>query len=156
MFFTLERFILIIVWVVSITALFLVPNRCKREAHAIFLFQQFLTWILGLIVVQNGWIDYPIREFRQNATSFTFEFLAYPTVAAYLNIFYPGKKKSWIQFVYMTAYPAGITVTELCIEKSTQLIDYISWNWYWTFLSTWATLYLSRGFHVWFFRKSTR
>ncbi|MBD0382523.1 CBO0543 family protein [Paenibacillus sedimenti] len=153
MVFTLERIILITVWAVCIAGLLLVPKHLRREAQIVFLFQQFITWILGLIVVQNGWLEYPVRELSLNLTSLTYEFLAYPLVAVYMNLYYPIRKSMWIQLLYVAAYPAGLTIIEHYIEIHTRLIDYVSWKWYWTFLSTWATLYLSRGFYVWFYRK---
>ncbi|MFD0694490.1 CBO0543 family protein [Paenibacillus sp. GCM10027628] len=153
MVLTLERIIFITVWAICIVGLLLVPKHRRREAQVVFLFQQYITWLLGLIVVQNGWLEYPVRELRSNQTSLTFEFLAYPIVAVYMNLYYPTKKSAWIQLLYVAAYPAGITIIEHFIEKYTQLIDYLSWKWYWTFLSILATLLISRGFYVWFYRK---
>ncbi|WP_205516871.1 CBO0543 family protein [Paenibacillus sp. SYP-B3998] len=150
----MDRILLIAVWAISITGLLLIPKRWRREAQVVFLFQQFINWILGLLVVQNGWIEYPLRELVYNRTSFTFEFMAYPIVAVYMNLYYPIQKSVWIKLMYVAAYPAGLTAIEHFIEKKTPLIDYITWKWYWTFLSVWVTLYLSRWFYTWFFRKA--
>ncbi|TXK76094.1 CBO0543 family protein [Paenibacillus sp. N3.4] len=147
-----ERIILIAVWVIAIAAFFFIPKRHRREAQVIFLFQQFLSWILGLIVVQNGWLQYPVRELHENRTSFTFEFMGYPIIAVYMNLYYPVKKSAWVRFLYMMAYPAAITVIEVMIEVHTELIEYMTWTWYWSFLSIWATLYISFLFYRWFFR----
>ncbi|GFZ81245.1 hypothetical protein GCM10008018_28600 [Paenibacillus marchantiophytorum] len=149
-----ERMILVAVWGVSLIGLVLVPKRHRRKAQVAFLFQQFLTWILGLIVVQNGWLSYPLRELKHNFTSLTFEIMAYPTIAVYLNIFYPAGKRLGLRILYIVAYPAGITLLEIVIETYTELIDYHSWSWYWTFLSTWVTLHLSLIFNRWFFREN--
>ena len=63
-------------WIVTILSVFLlVPKDKVRLAWVAFLFKQFLTWPLGLIVVDMGWIQYPIRFFENASySSFTFEY----------------------------------------------------------------------------------
>ncbi|UJF32970.1 CBO0543 family protein [Paenibacillus hexagrammi] len=153
---TIERIILSIVWLLCVVALCLVPRHKRREAQMSFLFMQFVSWILGLVVVEQGWLLYPDRELQKNMTSFTFEFFAYPTVAVYLNLYYPKEKSAALRFFYILLFPIGISVPEIFIEKYTKLIDYVTWKWYWTFLSVWVTLYLSHGFHWWYFKKGQR
>ncbi|NQX70197.1 hypothetical protein HQN90_29075 [Paenibacillus alba] len=150
---TVDRIIIIAVWIFSLIGLLIIPKQHRRKAQVAFLFQQFLTWILGLIVVQNDWLDYPVRELKHNYTSLTFEIMGYPAIAVYLNIYYPAAKSLGVRFLYILAYPAGITLTELLLESYTDVIRYHSWNWYWTFLSIWATLQLSLFFNRWFFRE---
>ncbi|WP_366414844.1 CBO0543 family protein [Paenibacillus sp. GP183] len=44
-----------------IALLIFVPKNRIREAQVVYLFKLFLTWGLGLFVVQMKWIEYPIR-----------------------------------------------------------------------------------------------
>jgi hypothetical protein len=152
--FTLERMIILTVWAISLIGLLIVPKRYRRKAQAAFLFQQFITSILGLIVVQNGWLEYPARELQHNYTSVTFEFIGYPIIAVYLNVYYPAAKSRWIRWLFVLAFPTGITIIEIMLERHTHLIHYHTWDWYWTFLSTLVTLQLSLVFNRWFFREN--
>lgn len=154
MLWPLERTILSMVYVVGIIALIAVPSAKRREAHAVFLFQGMIGWMLGLIVVEAGWIEYPVRELSgSSSTSFVFEFLIFPVIAAYYNIYYP-KGNGLAQFGWLMLFTLAVTVPEQFIERYTLLITYTGWQWYWTCSSVGATLYASRLFHNWFFGES--
>ncbi|CAM4404595.1 CBO0543 family protein [Paenibacillus tarimensis] len=147
-----DHWFLASVYAVCFILLFLIPKDRRRQAHAVFLFQGFMTWILGLFVVEMGWLDYPVREFnRGTQTSFLFEYLAYPTVTAYFNVYFPAGRPVIRRLLYTGAYCTAITVPEIFLEKYTGLIEYHTWTWYWTFISLYLTLMLSRWFHNWFF-----
>lgn len=137
---------------IGIILLALVPKERRKEAAAVFLFQQFPGWVLGLAVVELGWISYPVRDFQKASyTSFSFEFLLLPTIAVYYNLLFPAKATVRLQLLYTFGFGAALTVPEYIIMRTTRLIDYIHWDWYWTLLSVMAVLALSRLFHVWFF-----
>ncbi|BFT68902.1 CBO0543 family protein [Paenibacillus sp. P36] len=148
-----DYFIILAVWVISAIGMLLVPKSDRRKAHVAFLFQQFLSWILGLIVVEHKWLEYPVRELQRNYSSLTFEFIGYPIIAVYLNIYYPKVKKGLARFLFVLAFPTAITVIEVILEAHTQVIKYHTWSWYWTFISIWATLQLSLVFNHWFFAR---
>ncbi|MCZ8514005.1 hypothetical protein O9H85_16560 [Paenibacillus filicis] len=148
-----EAVLLCIAYGGSLAALVLVPNDRRRESQAVFLFFGLVTWVLGLAAVEAGWLTYPVREFQSaTQTSFVFEFLAFPVVSIYFNLYFPQGRSPWIQAGYGGAFAAAITVPEFFIEKYTQLIEYHGWTWYWTFVSVMLTLWVSRLFYVWFFR----
>ncbi|MDF2926467.1 MAG: hypothetical protein K0R57_5381 [Paenibacillaceae bacterium] len=150
----LEHYFLIFVHAVGITAFLCIPRHKRKEAHAVFLFQGMLTWILGLSVVEAGWLMYPIRELNEaSSTSFVFEFLIFPVTAAYYNIFYPANQPVGKRFAWLLLFAAGITLPEYFIERYTDLLEYTGWSWYWTTLSISATLCISRLFFLWFFRR---
>ncbi|MFB9325913.1 CBO0543 family protein [Paenibacillus aurantiacus] len=137
---------------IGIILLALVPKGRRKEAAAIFLFQQFPAWILGLAVVELGWISYPVRDFQQAShTSFSFEFLLLPTIAVYYNLLFPAKARRKWQVAYTLGFGLALTGPEYLIMRMTRLIDYIHWEWYWTLLSVMGVLVLSRLFHTWFF-----
>ncbi|MDF2717021.1 MAG: hypothetical protein K0R28_3946 [Paenibacillus sp.] len=152
---TLEWGILGAVWLLSLALLiFMVPKDRVRVAHTAFMFKQMITWFFGLIVVELGMLEYPVRELASvNRTSFTFEFLAYPAVCAVFNARYPSGRGLLFQFSYFGIYCTAMTVVEVMIEKNTKLIDYLEWNWYWTWCTLFLTLLCSRLFCVWFFKK---
>jgi len=148
-----DQWILISTYFITILAyLFLLFKRLFVAIMA-FQFQQFLSWILGLWVVEKGWIEYPVREFQvASHTSFGFEFLIFPAITSYFVAFFPEKSRNWVKLGYYLAYTASITTTEVFIEKYTQLIKYIHWEWYWTFISIWLSLFLAHRFCLWFFK----
>ncbi|SEP14965.1 hypothetical protein SAMN05518847_12019 [Paenibacillus sp. OV219] len=50
---TIDRIILISIWVVSTVLMVIATPRNRiREAMVIFMFKQVLTWMLGIIVVE--------------------------------------------------------------------------------------------------------
>jgi hypothetical protein len=62
---TLDRIVLITIWCLTIIGLLcFVPRNKIREANIVFFFKQFMTWILGLLTVEFGLIEYPAREFK--------------------------------------------------------------------------------------------
>ncbi|CAG7642694.1 hypothetical protein PAESOLCIP111_04371 [Paenibacillus solanacearum] len=151
---TVERVLLVAVYVISIGAFVLIPAHRRREAHVTFLCQELVTWFLGLVVVENDWIRYPVREMQVGTTSsIVYEYISYPVVTAYFNLYYPRRRKLPVQLAYYVLAVSALTTPEYFIEKYTALIDYEKWHWYYTFLSLSVTLLLSRLFYSLFFRE---
>lgn len=141
-----------ICWALAIILVWLVPADKRRVGLVAFLFKQAVTWILGLVVVEYGWLSYPIRLFASiNKSSFSFEFLFYPMVCAVFNSNFPDRQPLWRQLVYYAMFCTAITVTEVWLESVTNLIRYDEWTWYWTWLTLLLTFVMSRVFTVWFF-----
>jgi hypothetical protein len=140
------------IWVISFVLLFIfIPKNKVRDAWVSFLFMQFPAWILGLVVVQLGLIEYPSRFFaRAVSTSFTFEFLAFPAVSAIYNVYYPLKKALWKKIFYIIIFPTVLVITELIIKDYTDLIKYIHWTWSLSWISITLTLLVSYWFYKWF------
>lgn len=150
---TLDRIILVIVWVIGIGLLFTIPRNKIRLAMVAFLFKQVLTWVFGLIVVEAGWIQYPIRLFSEvNRASFTFEYLLYPVVCSVFNVYYPNERHWLFKIFYYSAFCTAIIVPEIFLEKFTDLVKYIHWTWYWSWITLFITFFMSRLFCIWFFR----
>lgn len=149
-----EKLILISSWLVTcITLIGLVPKNKIRKAHVAFLFQQVITWLLGLLVVKFNLIRYPERFFKKsNKASFTFEYFIFPSVAVFFNLFYPDNKNATIKFIYYSFYLSLLTGLELFAERYTKAIQYINWKWYISTISIGLTLFLSRIYIKWFFK----
>jgi hypothetical protein len=145
---------IIIGWVVTIGLLLkFIPKNKIREAHVAFFFKQLLTWLLGLLVVELRLIEYPVRLFSYaNKTSFTFEYFIYPSLCAIFNVHYPEKKSAFGQFMYFFYYCTTITILEIYVEKYTNILKYIHWNWYITWITLFITFYATRKYYVWFFK----
>ncbi|WP_041721221.1 CBO0543 family protein [Alkaliphilus metalliredigens] len=149
-----EVIILIVAWFITINMLvLLVPKNKIREAQVIFLFKQLLSWLLGLIVAQYKLIEYPVRLFSYaNKASFTFEFFIFPALCVVFVLYYPERKSHTRQFMYYLYFCTAITTLEIFLEKYTNVIGYIHWAWYLTWITLFLTFYASRKYYVWFFR----
>ena len=90
--------LLYLVWIVTLVSLFFyIPKDKIHLALLAFLFKEFLTWPLGLYVVDAGWIQSPIRFFENASyTSFTFEFFLFPILCSYFNVYFPEDKSFFI------------------------------------------------------------
>ncbi|MEH7381304.1 CBO0543 family protein [Bacillus sp. JJ1533] len=149
----LEHMILYIIYGCTFISLAYIPKSKWREASIAFLFQQTITWSLGLITVEFHLLEYPDRELSSiNGTSFLFEFLCYPVISIFFCIHYPRTKPIWKKFIYISGFCSVLTLLEVIIEKYTNLIHYLHWDWYVSWLSIYATLYLLWVFYCWYFR----
>lgn len=149
----MEMTFLYAIWSITIFSLILLPKKRLHEASIVAMFQQFVTWSLGLLVAELNLIQYPVREFASvNKTSFTFEFLVYPVLSAFYVLYYPVGRSRWKQFLYTSIIITVSIISEVIFEKYTDLITYIHWKWYVSLVSVYATLELVRIFHRWFFK----
>ena len=148
------RNLLYFVWGITLLSLFLfIPKNKIHLALVAFLFKLAMTWPLGLFVVDMGWIQYPIRFFENaNKASFTFEYLVYPVLCVYLNVYFPVKKHLLLRMAYYTVICSVVTLVELFLLYNTNLIIYIHWDAYLTWITLFVTFYLNRQFCVWFFK----
>jgi len=144
----------IIGWIITIGLLVkFIPKNKIREASVAFSFKQFPTWVLGLTVVQYKLIEYPVRLFPYvTKTSFSFEYFIYPSLCAIFNIHYPQKKNAFSQFMYYFYFCTTMTVIEVFVEKHTDILKYIHWTWYITWITFFITFYCTRKYYEWFFK----
>jgi hypothetical protein len=153
----LDRIVLVSVLVVTILGLILLTPRDKiREAHVIFLFKQLLTWLTGLLVVEFRLIEYPVREFQiATLSSFSFEYFIYPAICVVVVLRFPFRKSIWHKIGWFALFPTAMTILEVLIERYTNLIKYINWTWYWSWLSLLLYDLITFCYYMWFIKKGT-
>ncbi|MFB9324706.1 CBO0543 family protein [Paenibacillus aurantiacus] len=151
----MDTVILYGVWILTTILLIVFINRTNWiQAQISFLFMQVPSWLFGSLVVQGGLIEYPVGFLKiAYRASFTFEFFVFPAVSAIFNTYFPRKKHWVIKTLYILGIPGLMTAGEVYLEKHTELIKYLHWAWYWSYLTMTATLLLSYGYYLWFFRK---
>ncbi|MBI0580026.1 hypothetical protein IEC97_21945 [Neobacillus cucumis] len=150
----IDWWILLFVWVVSTGILFFIPKHKIRLAVVAFLFNQIITFLIGLVVVELRMIEYPVRLFASiNRTSLTFEYYAFPVVCAAFNVWYPKSRGNLFQLGYYVGYSSLLTILEVMIEKYTHLIKYLHWEWYISWITIGVALFITRLFCTWFFAK---
>ncbi|MBO1514194.1 CBO0543 family protein [Metabacillus bambusae] len=153
----IEWWILLLVYIVATSIIFSIPKNKIRLAIVAFLFQQLITFLIGLVVVEFGLLEYPVRLFASiNRTSFSFEYYAFPVICAAFNVWYPNDRSIHIQWSYYIGFSSVLTIIEVIIEKYTALINYIHWEWYITWITLCLALLLSRLYCVWFFAKGEK
>jgi hypothetical protein len=148
----IERLIIGTVWCVSLISIWFIPMRKLRQASFIFLVAQLPSWLFGLLVVEAGWIEYPVRElYKANATSFTFEYLVLPIICIFFNLHYPENRGLYEKIKYYLYILSIFTLIEYFTEKYTLIIHYIHWEWYITLITMAIFLYMIRIFYKWFY-----
>jgi hypothetical protein len=150
----MEWWILLFVYLTAIGIVCFIPKSKIRLGVAAFLFNQVLTFSIGTAVVELGLLEYPVRLFSSiNRTSFTFEFFAFPVTCAAFNAWYPGGKHVPAQLGYYVGFTSVMTILEVLIEKYTDLIKYIHWEWYISWITIALALFIVRLYCNWFFAK---
>lgn len=151
----IEWWTIVTVYVVATGILLATPKDKIRLAVVAFLFKQVITFLIGLVVVELGLLEYPVRLFASiNRTSFTYEYYAFPVACAAFNVWYPQHRSSLIQAGYYVGYCSVLTVVEVILEKYTEIIKYIHWEWYITWITLVLSFFMTRLFCVWFFAKA--
>lgn len=134
--------------------LFSVPKSKIREATLSLLFMQSLSWIFSGITVELKLIAYPVRFFSYAfRTSFTFEYIIFPVVSVLFNLYFPRNGTLLKKISYTIAYPTVLIIGEVILEKFTDNIEYLQWNWFYSWISMLVTLIIVYSFYKWFFRK---
>ncbi|MFZ7946082.1 CBO0543 family protein [Neobacillus sp. 19] len=152
----IEWWILLSVYAVTAAIPFFIPKNKIRLAVVAFLFKQVITFLFGLLVVEFGMLEYPIRLFASiNRTSFTFEYFAFPIICSVFNVWYPNERSTPIQLGYYIGFSSLLTIFEVIIEKYTDLIKYIHWEWYISWSTICLAFFISRLFCVWYFSKES-
>ena len=151
----MEYIIVFSLWIISIVVLiFLIPKNKIRQTWAVFMFAQSKLWLFGLIMVQLKLIKFPVRIFSYASRSaMSYESIFITTIAIIFILYYPIKKSLGMKFIYYAVFASGLTILEVILEKNTNLVSYINWSWYWTWLRENFCLYLCWLYYRWFFIK---
>jgi len=106
-----------------------------KEAILVFFMKAYFSTFIGVIVVEEKLLTYPVSFLSGYFdTSILFEYLLYPIVCTF---YYRTSHDSTFFGIVMQAvlYSTAITIIEVILEKYTDLIDYHTWTWYYTFVS---------------------
>ena len=143
-----DTLLIILGWVITTVLLIIfVPKAKIRQAFVIFMVKQMITWSIGLLVVELRLLEYPVRSFAYaSKTSFDFEFFIYPAFCVLFNLHYPEGKSFAKRFMHFIYFCSALTAVEVLVEKNTNLLHYINWYWYTTFITLFITFFMSRQF----------
>ncbi|MFH5181337.1 CBO0543 family protein [Paenibacillus sp. TAB 01] len=151
----METLILYTVWIITAILLVIFINRKTLiRAQVSFLFMQVPSWLFGALVVQGRLIEYPVGFLSiAYRASFTFEFFVFPAISSIFNVHFPKEKPWFVKTIYVFSFPTVITIIEVFLEKYTELIKYLNWTWYLSFITVTITLLISYCYYLWFFEK---
>jgi hypothetical protein len=150
----IEWWILILAYISATGILFFIPKNKFRLAIVAFLFKQAITFLLGLLTVELGRIEYPVRLFASiNRSSFTFEYYVFPVICAAFNVWYPNHRSRIFQLGYYASFCSVMVFLEVLLEKNTDLIHYINWDWYYTWITLFLSFFLVKLLCDWFFKE---
>jgi hypothetical protein len=142
----MERIILWALLLVGITLLiFSLRKPFIKDWILIFLLNAYLSTLIGVLVVEENMLEYPIR-FLDNyfTSSLLYEYLLFPVVCIYLyqKTYHAGFKGI---FLYCLLFTSALTVIEVLLERYTDLIEYHTWTWMHTFISTFILMFFIRS-----------
>lgn len=151
----IDVLLLIAGWINTIAALIIfIPRKKVREAIFIFLSKQVITWVSGFTVAELGLIVYPVRSFpHAYKGSFDFEFFIYPAICALFSLHYPEGRSRLVQFMYYVYYCTALVIVEVIAERYTNIIKYIHWDWYVSWITFFITFLLLHLWYLWYFKK---
>ncbi|UJF32971.1 CBO0543 family protein [Paenibacillus hexagrammi] len=152
----MERLVLICVWgVCAAAALLFIPRHRIREAMPYFFFNQLLTWVISLLLVEFGLLDNPVREFPlATGSNFTNNYILYPLIATMFCLYYPVHSR-WLSRVgYQLLFIAGPNLYIYFIALYTQLLLMKSYSMWMNVLIFFAGMNATRLYGNWFLQKS--
>ncbi|MFE5321755.1 CBO0543 family protein [Paenibacillus sp. NPDC056579] len=150
---TLERLVLIAIWVLIITAIVLfIPRKKRREAVLAFLACQAVTWVNSTLHVQFGLLQFPVREFpKASELLFTSEYMMYPVMCAFYYIYEP-KSGKLPRLLYLAACITCLCVVDTVIEKYTELIKYTNYSVFLTWIDFVVIFLITNIYCKWYFK----
>ncbi len=132
----MERIILWALFLIGITLLiFSLRKPLIKDSILIFLLNAYFSMFIGVLVVEEKMLEYPIRLFSNYfASSLLYEYLLFPVVCIYFyQTTYHSKYMSIV--LQCLLYTSALTVIEVLFERYTDLIEYHTWTWIHTFIS---------------------
>lgn len=144
---------LIIMWVIGIIAyLFLTPKKHYRKMLFTLIVCQSFLWLNSLIHVEFNLLDYPVREFpKATELLITTEYFFYPLLCGFYIAFEP-KRSIMGRFIYLSIWISALALYDLILVNYTNLIDYVHYAWYFTWMDYFCIFAVTNLVYHWFFK----
>ncbi|WP_438447798.1 CBO0543 family protein [Gorillibacterium sp. sgz5001074] len=148
-----------VIWItgcflISAYLLLFLPMHRYREAWVVFLFNQTLTWGIGVVIFSAGRISSPVRPFPNATNQYVLDgYLFYPALSV-LSYFLGERCRSRMEVHLLTLSTAAlITAWDYTETRFTRLKEYKGGiTSLYVFLIAAAALYLTRWFALRFFQ----
>lgn len=112
----------------------------------IFLFTSYISVIAGTVVVEEKMLVYPVKIFEKHfESSLQFEMLILPVICLY---FYQTTYNSTYTGIFLQGvlFTSALTLVEVMLETFTDIIEYHTWTWMYTFISVFTLIIFVRVF----------
>lgn len=133
----MEKLLLLALFLIGSALLFFsLKKPLFKDWILIFLMSAYLSTFFGVLVVEEKMLQYPIRILSKYFdTNLLYEYFLFPVVCIY---FYQTTYHSrYISIALQCAlYTTALTIIEVLFERYTKLIEYHTWTWMHTFIST--------------------
>ena len=141
----MDRIILWALFLIGVVLLFLnLRKPLIKDWLLIFLLNAYFSMFIGVLVVEEKMLEYPVRFLSDYfMSSLLYEYLLFPVVCIY---FYQTTYHSRYPIIALQCalYTTAITVIEVFLERFTNLIEYHTWSWVHTFISTFLLMMFIR------------
>ncbi|WP_404428187.1 CBO0543 family protein [Sutcliffiella horikoshii] len=109
--------------------IFSIKKPLAKDWLLVFFIKSYYASLVDQMVVNKGYVEYPIRIPSKVKTSLLFDYILFPITCVFYNQL--TKDSPIIQCLLKVLYfSVPMTITELWLEKNTQLVKYKKgWNW---------------------------
>ncbi|GGM24163.1 hypothetical protein GCM10011351_07380 [Paraliobacillus quinghaiensis] len=148
-----DQIIMMLIWLSGITGfVVLTPKHLKRRLLLATFNFQALVWLCSLILVSNGFISYPIRDFP-NAIDVLLatEYVLYPLLYGFHIIYKP--KNLVTRRIYLLTSVSIITAIDVILVYFTDLVLYVHYTWYWKWITIFVLFHLTNITFNWFMKE---
>ncbi|WP_085993385.1 CBO0543 family protein [Oceanobacillus senegalensis] len=128
---------------------FILPKLPFKDWLIIFLFTSYVSVIAGTVVVEEKMLSYPVKILEKHfESSLQFEMLTLPVICLY---FYKTTYHSTYTGTFLQGllYTSALTLIEVLLETYTNIIEYHTWTWLYTFISVFILIVFVRYFMDW-------
>ncbi|MFB5193661.1 CBO0543 family protein [Neobacillus sp. KR4-4] len=145
--------VIILMWVIGIfTYIFFTPKKRYRKVAVTALICQSLLWLNSLVHVEFDLIAFPVREFpKATDLLITTEYFFYPLLCGFYLAYEP-KHSLRIRLIYLCSWISIITLYDFILVKFTNLIEYVHYAWYFTWIDFFCIFAVTNFVYQWFFK----
>ncbi|HLS08763.1 CBO0543 family protein [Lentibacillus sp.] len=138
---------IILLWIFLILGLILLNIAFKKQPLKnwllCFLIAAYFVTILGDLVVKYELLSYPVQLFPLFQSSVLYEYLLLPVMCVYY--YQRTYRRGVFNWFWMAlVYSSFLTAFEVLLERNTDLVHYITWNWFYSLVSQFLLLLFIR------------
>jgi hypothetical protein len=148
-----EYWVLGLLWIVGIMTFWSVARNRLPIAIFSLLICQALTWLNTLLHVKFHLLAFPVREFpKATDLLFTTEYFFYPVICTVCYLFESRRSRMSERLLTVLFFISLLTLIDGCLERYTDLVEYLNYGLFWTWLDFIFIYYISRCCTNWFFK----
>ncbi|MEH7307571.1 CBO0543 family protein [Neobacillus drentensis] len=144
---------IILMWVIGVIAfMFVTPQHRYRKVLIGLLICQALLWLNSLVHVELNLLAFPVREFpKANDLLVTTEYFFYPLLSGFYLVYEP-ERSIWTRLIYLSVWSLAIAIYDQMLVNYTNLVEYVHYAWYFTWLDFFCIFAATNVIYQWFFK----